>query len=198
MNHWSNSPGVRGGFGCGVNSQQTNESPSFAARRKGTPQESSAAYSQDCKYLMSMSEDLEKLRRSSHHMRNSSHHLRNATTARRPRHQESHEDAMGDAEHDEIVKGLLYPGLEEEGDDVDNMDDSDEFGCDDFFEEDLAMAQAAVSNSRGSGGSSRTSPSSIADLLNNTSPPMMSSYERSYFATMGRPYSDLTNEKLGR
>ena len=117
---------------------------------------------------------------------------------------------MDDDEHNDIIKGLLYPGLEEEED-----------GDCDFFEEDYEMAQAAVasappSTNRSNATSSHTSdpytmntttmsnfPNNITGRSNDAfdTSAMLSrierEYERSYLASMGRPYSDLSNQKLG-
>ena len=193
MNHWDFSP-----------VGNVNE----VARKKGTPTQeveggsSSTNYKNDdkYKYLVGTEERLEKLRRSSHH-RHSSHHPR-SNHARRV-------DAMDDDEHNAIIKGLLYPGLEEEADEGD---------CD-FFEEDYELAQAAVASApppssvNHDGGSimpfntsntdpNRTNPfATTSALLSRIEREMQrssSSYERSYFASMGRPYSDMTSEKLGR
>ena len=110
---------------------------------------------------------------------------------------------MDDDEHDDIVKGLLYPGIQEDS-------ENDDLDCD-FFEEDLEMAEAAVRNTdthppfTSDGTSSYTNNIDNSTSSNNTYsiPPIinereMSVYERNYFATMGRRYYDLTNEKLGR
>ena len=185
--HWNTSP-----IG------QTNE----IASKKGTPkQHDGDDLSSGRTASSSYAEDLQKLRRSNH----SSHHQR-----RRPG------DLMADSEHDGIIKGLLYPGLQEEDDDDSDMD---EFGSDDFFAEDLEMAQAALRNNASTPPptSMMDSTSSIPQASNmshngNRNPfhsttsmleeqnitSSMSYYERSYFASMGRPYYDLTNEKLGR
>lgn len=192
MNHWDFSP-----------VGNTNE----VARKKGTPTQeldggSPNNFKNDdkYKYLVGTEERLEKLRRSSHHRHSSHQHRSNHATRR--------VDAMDDDEHNGIIKGLLYPGLEEE---------NDEGECD-FFEEDYEMAQAAVASapppsmnidesmSTSYFNTSNTDPNrnnsfaNTSALLSRIEREMQqsSSYERSYYASMGRPYSDVTNEKLGR
>ena len=72
----------------------------------------------------------------------------------------------------------------------------------DFFEEDYQMAQAAVGES-----TTTTTPNHLYSNTSNNNdvynvPSSRQNEEMSYFesyiASMGRPYSDLTNEKLGR
>jgi hypothetical protein len=145
---------------------QTNETA-----RKGTPKlgdSGNGDVSKQTDYKYMLAEDLQKIRRSNH----SSHHGRR--------------EMMDDDDHDEIMKGLLYPRLEESS-------ENDDF---DFFEEDYDMAQAAVGSVPASD-SANTSNNN--DMYN--PPPRIEeemSYYDSYYASMGRPYSDLTNEKLGR
>ena len=172
MNNWDISPIT-----------QTNE-----VARKFTPKENSPL---DCKPSSKevrnqlLAEDLQKIRRSNHSS-----------------HQQHHrqEDAMDDDEHDGIIKGLLYPGLEDSAIDCD------------FFEDDYHEAQSAV---RGLGEATshamamtgishyasaaevnharhrRTALDSFASLDST-----MDSYEASFLASMGRPYSDRSHQKL--
>eukprot|EP00339_Tiarina_fusa_P024283 CAMPEP_0117031138 /NCGR_PEP_ID=MMETSP0472-20121206/22418_1 /TAXON_ID=693140 ORGANISM="Tiarina fusus, Strain LIS" /NCGR_SAMPLE_ID=MMETSP0472 /ASSEMBLY_ACC=CAM_ASM_000603 /LENGTH=157 /DNA_ID=CAMNT_0004739407 /DNA_START=70 /DNA_END=543 /DNA_ORIENTATION=+ len=146
---------------------QTNETA-----RKGTPKsdEDEDGSGEAPKQAYMLAEDLQKIRRSNH----SSHQRRR--------------EMMDDDEHDDIIKGLLYPGLEESS-------EHDDF---DFFEEDYEMAQAAV-GSAASDSLYATASNNNNDIYNST--PRIDeemSYFESYYASMGRPYSDLTNEKLGR
>ena len=171
MNNWDISPIT-----------QTNEVAKY------TPKEDSPL---DCKPSSKearnqlLADDLQKIRRSNHSA-----------------HQQHHrqEDAMDDDEHDGIIKGLLYPGLEDSSVDCD------------FFEEDYHEAQSAVRGVQGSTAHDmsmtrvahyasgaddnraihrRTALDSFASL---DSP--MDSYEASFLASMGRPYSDRSHQKL--
>ena len=194
-----------------MNAQDWNTSPIITGqvKKKGTPkQDEDGNMISDGKYTTvsdMMSEDLQKLRISPP---NSNHDNTGATRE---------EDAIDDEEHDGIIKGLLYPGLEEE-------DNNTSF---DFFEEDYQMAHAslssAASSSRrsfsttGNNSSSRRSSSSLLSSqssLSSMMPPPGGglpshasessssstnySYERAYFQSTGRRYSDLTQEKLSR
>jgi hypothetical protein len=164
MNQWNTSP-----IG------QTNE-----VARQGTPKNDENGDAENTKqtkgfdYKYLLAEDLQKIRKSNH----SSHHGRR--------------EVMDDDEHDGIIKGLLYPGLE--------SSENEDF---DFFEEDYEMAQAVVDSS--------TNPhvpsvaaypnTSYNDAAFNDAPRLQddySSYHASYFAAMGKPYSDLTSQKLRR
>ena len=167
MNNWDSSPIT-----------QTNE-----VARKFTPKEDSPL---DCKPSSKevrhqlLAEDLQKIRRSNHSS-----------------HQQHHrqEDAMDDDEHDGIIKGLLYPGLEDSSDDCD------------FFEEDYHEAQSAVRGLSGSTARAMNLSASDAednharhrrtafDSFANLDSPM-DSYEASFLASMGRPYSDRSHQKL--
>jgi hypothetical protein len=161
MNHWNTSP-----IG------QTNE-----AAPKYTPKEEDNSNSDDTKqkgvdykYLLA-NEDLQKIRRSNH----SSHHARR--------------EVMDDDEHDGIIKGLLYPRLE---DSVNSFD---------FFEEDYEMAQEAVNNAPSSSSAAAASyPNTSNNNDSYNQPPTLqdNSYYASYYSSMGRPYSDLSSEKLHR
>lgn len=108
---------------------------------------------------------------------------------------------MDDDEHDGIIKGLLYPGLEDSTADCD------------FFEEDYHEAQNAIV--RGLEGTTaqddihpmaisgvepyasraianrRTALDSFASLNSSRE-----SYEDSFLASMGRPYADRSHQKL--
>eukprot|EP00934_Nitzschia_sp_Nitz4_P006260 Nitzschia sp. Nitz4//scaffold44_size153857//132865//133365//NITZ4_002745-RA/size153857-processed-gene-0.169-mRNA-1//-1//CDS//3329552229//6250//frame0 len=166
MNHWDFSPVM-----------QTNE-----AAGNGTPKEDSPAAQparkQDAKYHF-LAEDLQKIRRSNHSS-----------------HQEKPPDAMDDNEHEGIIKGLLYPGLEE-------VDDEDEF---DFFEEDYQAAQEVVRSSAagGSGPSPMEEDASDNHAVHRRTLDISmldepdDSYFSSYLSSMGRPYSDLSSQKLPR
>jgi hypothetical protein len=129
-----------------------------------------------------LAEDLQKIRRSNHSS-----------------HQQHREDAMDDDEHDDIIKGLLYPGLEDSA-----------FDCE-FFDDDYEVAQDAVRTNSNSAATIGTS--SYSDIANDdhavhrrsTVDPFASlnennddSYQASYYASMGRPYSDLSSQKLRR
>jgi hypothetical protein len=105
------------------------------------------------KYLVA--EDLQKLRSSDH----------NCT-------QTMDEDDTG---HDAIIKGLLYPGIEQNDDD----------DVDEFFDEEYERAQTAVSNAV-----TAAAPSNNA--LNNDSDSQRSRHR------LGNEYSDLVGEKLRR
>ena len=149
---------------------QTNESAS-----QYTPHDSNSSLDDSKpkagnKYLLG-NEDLQKIR-SSHH---SSHVAR---------------EVMDDDEHDEVIKGLLYPGLE---------DSTNSF---DFFEEDYEMAQQAVqetSSSQAPAAASASYPNSNNTNSSYNQPPrLQDSYYASYYSSMGRPYSDLSSEKLHR
>jgi hypothetical protein len=107
------------------------------------------------KYLAT--EDLQKLRNSDH----------NCTQA-------MDED---DAEHYAIIKGLLYPGIEQDGD-----DDVDEF----LIDEDYEGAQTAVNNAV-------TSAAPSNNALNSDNSDSQRSRHR-----LGNEYSDLVGEKLRR
>ena len=126
-----------------------------------------------------LAEDLQKIRRSNH----SSDRDRVET-----------EDAMDDDEHDGVIKDLLYPGLETSNDL-------------DFFEEDYNMAQSAVRRTA----DTQTPSSSFAGSTDNHAIHRRTgvnflddmdeeddSYYASYYSSMGRPYSDLSNQKLRR
>jgi hypothetical protein len=76
-----------------------------------------------------MGEDLQKIRHSSH---------RNA--AREEAEETEGEDDMGDNEHSNVIKDLLYPALEEGSSRSRNMEL-------DFFEEDYQAAQVAMNES---------------------------------------------------
>ncbi len=171
MNNWDSSPIT-----------QTNE-----VARKFTPKDDSSPLdskpsSKEMKHQL-LADDLQKIRRSNHSS-----------------HQNHRQDAMEDDEHDGIIKGLLYPGLE------DSLDDCD------FFEDDYHAAQNVV-QSRGSNNrnteNTRTSNFSHAEdnhaihrrstfddfgSMNDE----FDSYESSFFASMGRPYADLSHQKLSR
>lgn len=98
---------------------------------------------------------------------------------------------MDDDEHNDIIKGLLYPQLEQ--------DSAADF---DFFEEDYEMAQEIVNSAPAPSTLVASAPYSNTSN-NNTSynqPPRLQedTYNSSYYASMGRPYSDLSSEKLHR
>jgi hypothetical protein len=163
MNQWDNSP-----IG------QTNE-----VARQGTPkndengdgdaENTKQTHTKGFDYKYLLAEDLQKIRKSNH----SSHHARR--------------EAMDDDEHDGIIKGLLYPCLENSV--------NEDF---DFFEEDYEMAQAVVDSVPSVAAYPNTSNN---DAAFNDSPRLQddySSYHASYFAAMGKPYSDLTSQKLHR
>ena len=128
--------------------------------------------------------DLQKIRRSNH---TSEQHHR--------------QDAMDDDEHDEIIKGLLYPGLEDST-----------TSCE-FFDDDYELAQSAVVRTSLSAAAPLRGDSSYSGFSDNHAVHRRStfdallasfndgnddSYEASYFAAMGRPYADASNQKLGR
>jgi hypothetical protein len=143
---------------------QTNEvARKFTPKDDGSPKDAK----QKKDYEHRLAEDLQKIRRSNH----SSHQPR--------------DEIMDDDEHDGIIKGLLYPGLEDLDDDLD------------FFEDDYQMAQAAVRDVPPS--RAQAFPSRSNDAYNEPARlTVEDSYYDSYFSSMGRPYSDLTNEKLSR
>lgn len=171
MNHWSTSP-----IG------ETNETvrkitPNFddsVSSMKGDSKQSSMNF----KCLMT--EDLQKIKRSNH----SGHQA---------------QDLMGDTEHDGIIKGMLYPGLEN------STNDEMDF---DFFDEDYQNAQEAVRDhppTRSTPGvaslpNSSNSSSTFNNLASDSSAQLQNdnSYYASYYSSMGRPYSDLSGEKLRR
>jgi hypothetical protein len=124
-------------------------------------------------YKCLLAEDLQKIRRSSHH--NNSHHAR-------------HETMDVDDEHDDFIKGLIYPRLEE-------SDANLEF-FDDFYEEETPSADITAPSSTtasypngSNGNSSYTSPQ--RHLTN------QSNIRAAYFAPMSDRY-DFTAEKLRR
>jgi hypothetical protein len=106
------------------------------------------------KYLVE--EDLQKLRNSDH----------------------NHTQAMDedDTEHDEIIKHLLYPGIEQNDDD----------DLDEFFDAEYEGAQTAVNNAV-----TAAAPSNNA--LNSDNSDSQRSRHR-----LGNKYSDLVGEKLQR
>jgi hypothetical protein len=127
-------------------------------------------------YKCFLAEDLQKIRRSSHHNNNSSH-------AR-------HEIMDVDDEHDDFIKGLMYPRLEE-------SDSNLEF-FDDFYEEEMPLADTTAPPS------SSTTASYPNSSNNNSSynPPQrfqnsQSNIRAAYFAPMSDRY-DFTSEKLMR
>lgn len=170
MNNWDCSPIT-----------QTNE-----VARKFTPKDDtspldSKPLSKELKQQL-LAEDLQKIRRSNHSA-----------------HQQHRQDAMDDDEHDGIIKGLLYPGLEDSTNDCD------------FFEEDYHSAQEAVRLGSTTTNAERRGTSNYVHADDNhaihrrstfdafsSMSDQIDSYETSYFASMGRPYSDLSQQKLRR
>lgn len=158
---------------------QTNETAGKGTPKDASPQDNQ---SKSSKYQF-LAGDLQKIRRSNH-----------STSKGQDR-----SDAMDDDEHDGIIKGLLYPGLED-------LDDQY-----DFFEEDYEMAQDAVpAVPRTLDAMSFSGPTSLdnhaihhrslnsfndmdEDRTNESN-----SFYSDYFSSMGRPYSDLSSQKLGR
>ena len=106
---------------------------------------------------------------------------------------------MSNSEHDGIIKGLLYPGLEDSQMLEDSQLDTD------FFEEDYEMAMSTMEQQRQEvqtqhSSVPRVSPQNESNV-DRYNPDLRSSnqsnsYQSSYFAAMGRPYSDLSNQKL--
>lgn len=171
MNHWDSSPIT-----------QTNEVAGNVTPRDNSPQDRKPSSRSEMKYGL-LSDDLQKIRRSNHSS-----------------HQQKRQDAMEDDEHDGIIKGLLYPGLED-GSDTDF----------DFFEEDYNAAQAMIQDSNRESAAAASSGNSVySDLADNHAIHRRTldlsafddneadSYYASYFASMGRPYSDLSSQKLRR
>lgn len=107
---------------------------------------------------------------------------------------------MDDDEHDGIIKGLLYPGLEDSAADCD------------FFEEDYHEAQNAVRGLEGTTAHDEIHPMAITGVAQYASSAMdnrrtaldsfaslnssRESYEDSFLASMGRPYADRSHQKL--
>eukprot|EP00980_Cylindrotheca_fusiformis_P028360 scaffold22593_cov145-Cylindrotheca_fusiformis.AAC.9 len=127
----------------------------------GSYQDDDERQTNNYKYLVA--DDLQKLRNSSHH---------------------GGAQAMDqdDSEHDAIIKGLLYPAIQ-------NDNDSD--GAD-FFEEDYQIAQAAVNNS----------VTAVASAINdrdneNRRDSQRRDSQRSRYR-LGHDYPDLVGEKLRR
>jgi len=156
---------------------QTNEVARQCTPKDGASPEDGKPSNKDLKHQM-FAEELQKIRKSNHSS-----------------HQQHRQDAMDDDEHDEIIKGLLYPGLEDSAVDCD------------FFDDDYQEAQEAVSPdstlaATGNTGFAyagdnrpvrRRSFDDFASLDDEED-----SYEASYFASMRRPYSDLSHQKLRR
>ena len=148
--------------------------------RRYTPQMDDEEDNQDndskpkaSEYKCLLAEDLQKIRRSSHH--NSSHHAR-------------HEIMDVDDEHDDFIKGLMYPRLEE-------SDSNLEF-FDEFYEEEMQSAEITAPSSM---------TASYPNSSNNNSsynPPQrlqsnQSNIRAAYFGPMSDRY-DFTAEKLRR
>jgi hypothetical protein len=120
-----------------------------------------------------LAEDLQKIRRSSHH---NSHHAR-------------HEIMDVDDEHDNFIKGLMYPRLEESDSNLDSFDD--------FYEEEMPSAEitapssltASYPNSSNNNSSYNPAPQRFQHNQSNT--------RAAYFAPMSDRY-DFTSEKLRR
>lgn len=117
MNHGNDSPigltnEVAGGY-----------TPTQDSAGNGTTGSSNKKQAINSRFLL-MGEDLEKIRRSSHSVHYST------------------DEMMEDAEHDSIIKDLLYPALE-----------GSSSAAIEFFEDDYAQAQAAVTGyASGTGG----------------------------------------------
>jgi hypothetical protein len=125
MNHASFSPGQPNeAVGSKVTPSSRN---SDAGERNATNTDGScSAKKQSVSSLFLMEEDLQKIRHSSHH-----------NVARREVEETGEEDDMDDSEHDNVIKDLLYPALEEGSSCSRNMEL-------DFFEDDYHAAQAAM------------------------------------------------------
>lgn len=113
------------------------------------------------KYLIA--EDLQKLRRSNH----SSHQARARGT-----------DDMQESDHDNVIKGLLYPGIEQS-----------ENSNADFFEDDYMTAQEAVNQN-----STSSSSMAVSEDASNTN----RDHRRQRYPPARSEYADLAAQKLGR
>lgn len=169
MNNWNTSPVL-----------QTNEVAGKFTPKEVSPQDSKP----EAKHQL-IAEDLQKIRRSNHSS-----------------HQQHRLDAMADEEHDGVIKGLLYPGLEESVNDFDFFDDDYEAAQDAVrTSSSSVLASGTIGNSSYSGASDnhavhrRSTFDALASLNDDVND---DSYEASYYASMGRPYSDLTSQKLRR
>jgi len=193
MNNWDCSPIT-----------QTNE-----VARKFTPKDDLSPLdgkpsSKELKHQL-LAEDLQKIRRSNHSS-----------------HQQHRQDAMDDDEHDGIIKGLLYPGLEDSTYDCDFFDDDYHAALDAVrTNEQLMRASNYYSSSHSNdynhhrhnyNNSTNNNNHDIddddnhavhhrrsaLDALASLNDTMDDSYETSFFASMGRPYADLSHQKLRR
>ena len=132
-------------------------------------------------YKCLLAEDLQKIRRSNH-----SSHVRREVRE----HQEE--------EHDDFIKGLLYPGLEESNSHMDFFEDDDE----EVSQTTAAHASASTSENILSG----VVPTYTSNISNNHSlynaPPSLSSSRLQDFSPYYYPrtekYSDLGSEKMRR
>ena len=149
---------------------QTNE-----VARQYTPVQDDGDNQEDGKpkaveYKCLLAEDLQKIRRSNH----SSHHIRR-------------EVADEEDEHDEFIKGLLYPRLE-----------ASSTTSIEFFDDDAAVSQ---SQNRPSTSDVAAYPSTSNNHRANNEPSQLrgyTNYHAHYFAPMSDKYSDVTSEKLRR
>lgn len=163
MNHWSTSP-----IG------QTNEVARQATPKDDISPSDCIQSTKDVKQKF-FGEDLQKIRRSNHSS-----------------HQQHRQDAMDDDEHDGIIKGLLYPGLEDSAVDCDFFDEDYEVAIDAVRSSSVA-ATTGNSDATDNHALHRRSFDAFGDLEEEED-----SYLASYYASMGRPYSDLSHQKLRR
>ncbi|CAJ1959334.1 unnamed protein product [Cylindrotheca closterium] len=121
------------------------------------------------KYLVA--DELQKLRDSSHHA------------------QRGERSLDTESEHNGIIKGLLYPGIEQNEDEDDDIDD--------FFEEDYQMAQANVNPSVVRG--IIPNRSQMMDIDRHTNNMDTTDSQRSrHRLRLGNEFTDLVGEKTRR
>ena len=172
MNDFTSSPVV-----------QTNEvAGKYTPKEDESPQLQGNANAKASKQQL-LTEDLQKIRRSNH-----------------SNHQQYINDEMDEDENDGAVKGLLYPGLEE---DMDNDVD--------FFDDDYKAAQEAIQTSTSTVATTGTSSfysesadnhamhrrsfDAFADLTGDSD----DAYQSSYYASIRRPFpSDVSHQKHRR
>lgn len=124
------------------------------------------------KYLVA--DELQKLRNSSHHA------------------QRGERSLDTEEEHNNVIKGLLYPGIEQ------NVPDEDD-DIDDFFEEDYQLAQANVQPSIVRGIIPNRSQMMDIDHYNTINNVDATDSQRSrHRLRLGNEFADLVGEKIRR